>query len=124
MSHPENEESSTTAITNFKRRIAALQDENRALREGVDKRQSCVSPILLPSRFTDTSVTDDSVHVTRQTDKYITSGRAIRHLVSLADRVEDLVAEADHCVCKDGHQGEPTDERVFVINAFFVLMVF
>lgn len=40
----------------------------------------------------------------------MTSGRAIGRLVSLADRAEDLVAEADRRACSDEPQREPTDE--------------
>jgi len=119
MSHPDIEESS---VVNFKRRIAALQEENRALQEGASKRQSCVPPTSVHFRVL-ISLTI-AFTIARQINKYITSGCAIRRLVSLAGRVEDLVAEADRRGCEDGLQQEPTDEQVFIIDASFVLMVF
>lgn len=38
------------------------------------------------------------------------SARAIRRLVSLADRVEDLIVEADRRACNDEPHQESTDE--------------
>ena len=46
----------------------------------------------------------------RLANKCVTSGRAIRHLVSFADHAEDLIAEADRRACDDELQREPTNE--------------
>jgi len=56
---------------------------------------------------------DGYLYVARQTDKFITSDRAIRQLVTLADRVEDLVSEWDWHImeCADSAElREPTEE--------------
>lgn len=52
----------------------------------------------------------DGAAMFRQTDNHVKLGRAIRRLVSLADRVEDMVAEADRRACEDdGQRRQYTD---------------
>ncbi|KIM62962.1 hypothetical protein SCLCIDRAFT_24554 [Scleroderma citrinum Foug A] len=62
------------AISLLKRRINALEEENTEL-QGISKSS------------------------TKCPDKYLRSGRAIQRLVTLHDRVEDLVNEGDHRAC-------------------------
>ncbi|KAI6154852.1 hypothetical protein BKA82DRAFT_3967788 [Pisolithus tinctorius] len=70
----------------LKRRIAALEDENSQLLKKLDKK-----PYV--SSWPAIDITNIPSH--RRSDTYLLEGRAIRRLVSLVDRVEDLIAEYD-----------------------------
>ena len=54
-------------------------------------------------------------------EKYVLAGRAIRRLVTLSDRVEDLVNEADRHACMeldsddDDHSGFTEELRLFKV---------
>ena len=54
-------------------------------------------------------------------EKYVLAGRAIRRLVTLSDRVEDLVNEADRRACieldsdDDDHSGFTEELRLFKV---------
>ncbi|KAJ8579610.1 hypothetical protein M405DRAFT_870125 [Rhizopogon salebrosus TDB-379] len=77
----------------LKRRIAALEEQNAELRgESGNKRHS---------------------------DPYLSAGRAIRRLVSLTDRVEDLVGEYDRRISLDDEPAIHKRVCLLTFSCFF-----
>ncbi|KAF9231794.1 hypothetical protein BU15DRAFT_55730 [Melanogaster broomeanus] len=98
MSSDSNEDSQNT-ITAYKRRITALEEEIQGLRN--------------PSK------------PQPRGDKYLAAGRAIRRLVTLTDRIEDLVGEADRRACMSVDEfscTEHSDEEIRLYDSYKALM--
>ncbi|KAI5984061.1 hypothetical protein EDD15DRAFT_2171775 [Pisolithus albus] len=77
MAQPDSNTMTDDSISAFKRRISSLEEENRELRGA-----------------------QASVPKTRH-NFYLSAGRAIRRVVTLNDRIEDLVSEADRRSCME-----------------------
>lgn len=83
-----NSDNIDNCIGAFKRRISCLEEENRGLRDA----QASVPK--------------------KHHNFYLSAGRAIRRIVTLNDRVEDLVSEADRRSCMEqvnSDDDDPTD---------------